>query len=91
MVTISIQGIKEILNNPDTIFMKKGKNGNVVHLSDGAVRENNLLCGVTYSRNGNRQSYLFPFYKLEQIDTASMCKNCFAIVHTKVQSVKVGN
>ena len=90
MTTITIQGVRNILNNCDTIFMKQGKGGKSVHLSDGACRTNNLLCGVTYSRNGNRQSYLFPL-SITQADTLTMCKNCLAILHAKVQPVKAGN
>jgi len=86
MTQITIQGIKDILNDQDTIFMKQGKGGKKVHLSVGACRENNLLCGVTYSRNGNRSSYLFKLH-FNQVETDLMCKDCLAIVHEKVQPV----
>jgi len=74
---VTVEQIQEITNNADTIFMKQGKGGKTVHVSAGACRQNNLLCGVTYSRNGRRQSYLFPL-NLTTVNVDSMCKNCLA-------------
>jgi hypothetical protein len=84
MATITLNEIIAALPDNDdsqkTIFMKQGKGGKVVHLSAGSCRENNLLCGVTYSRNGNRSSYLFSLTGYKEIEIASMCKNCMAQV-----------
>ena len=80
---ITLDQIQAALNAPETIFMKQGKGGKVVHISAGACRDNNLLCGVTYSRNGRRASYLFALTGYKQMETESMCKNCVAILESK--------
>lgn len=88
---VTIQTIKEVLSDSDTIFMKQGKGGKTVHVSDGKSRSNSLLCGVTYSRNGRRQSYLFPL-NISQVDSESMCKNCLANLNFRLASLlKAGN
>lgn len=74
---VTVEQVQEITNDSNTIFMKQGKGGKTVHVSAGACRQNNLLCGVTYSRNGRRQSYLFPL-NLTEVNVDSMCKNCLA-------------
>lgn len=88
MTTISITSIQMILNNTDTIFMKRG-GGKAVHLSDGACRDNNLLCGATYSRNGARASYLHSLARLTEVETILMCKNCLAAVQNAVEPIGV--
>jgi hypothetical protein len=85
MSTITITGVQAILNNQDTIFMKQGR-GTKIHLSAGSCRDNNLLCGVTYARNGSRASYLMA-YTVDQVDTKDMCKNCLVIVHHAVTPI----
>ena len=62
-----------------TIFMKQGR-GKVVHISDGAVRQNGLLCGVTYARNGSRSSYLVALTGYKEMPASTMCKHCIASV-----------
>ncbi|CAB4161721.1 hypothetical protein UFOVP1201_4 [uncultured Caudovirales phage] len=81
---ITIDGIREIVGDVDTIFMKQGKSGKAVHISSGKSRSNVLLCGATRSRNGSRQSYLFPLF-ITKIETDLMCKDCVAILHERIQ------
>ena len=85
MSTITITGIQAILNNQDTIFMKQGR-GTKIHISAGSCRDNNLLCGVTYARNGSRASYLMAL-SLEQVNTKDICKNCLLIVQHAVTPI----
>jgi len=80
---ITLDEIRATLNQPETIFMKQGKGGKAIHISDGACRENNLLCGVTYSRNGSRASYLFSLTGYKEMEKETMCKNCVAILEGK--------
>jgi hypothetical protein len=89
MLKVTLVGIRLILNDQDTIFMKRGS-GKVVHLSAGDCRQNNLLCGVTYSRNGNRSSYLRALTGYTEINTTDMCKNCLKIVQNVETPVKAG-
>lgn len=85
MTTITLASIKAILGNETVSFMKKGRGGKVAHISEG--RDNNLLCGVTYSRSGSRSdSKQFPLYILET-KTDVMCKNCLKIVQDAVKPV----
>lgn len=81
--TITLAEIIEALSNrheaDKTIFMKQGR-GKVVHISDGACRVNNLLCGATYSFNGSRASYLVALTGYKEIEILSMCKHCMASV-----------
>ena len=87
MTTITLASIRAILNNETIRFMKKGKGGKVAHLTDGVSKDNNLLCGITYSRSGNRSdSKLFPLY-INESATDVMCKNCLKIVQDSVQPV----
>jgi hypothetical protein len=84
MATITLTEIIAALPANDdsqkTIFMKQGKGGKVVHLSAGACRANNLLCGVTYSRGTGRGSYLFALTGYNEMPVSAMCKNCIAQV-----------
>jgi len=87
MTIITLVSIKVILGNETIRFMKKGRGGKVAHLTDGISKDNNLLCGITYSRSGNRSdSKLIPLYILES-QTDVMCKNCLKIVQDAVQPV----
>lgn len=83
MSIMKLEEARIALGEPETIFMKQGKSGKAIHLSVGACRENNLLCGVTYARNGRRASYLFALTGYEQMETELMCKNCVAVVESK--------
>lgn len=90
MLKITLASIRLILNNNDTIFMKRGR-GKVVHLSVGDCRQNNLLCGVTYSRNGGRRdSYLYALTGYAEMATTDMCKNCLKVVQDAVVPMKAG-
>jgi hypothetical protein len=89
MLKITLVGIRLILNDEDTIFMKRGT-GKVVHLSAGACRSNNLLCGVTYSRNGGRASHLRALTGYTEMNTTDMCKNCLKVVQDSVAPIKAG-
>lgn len=89
MLKITLNSIRLILNNDDTIFMKRGS-GKVVHLSVGDCRQNNLLCGVTYSRNGGRSSYLHALTGYTEMETTDMCKNCLKVVQDAVVPVEAG-
>ena len=89
MSKITLVGIRIILNDEDTIFMKQG-HGKSVHLSAGATLANNLLCGVTYSRSGRRSSYIRPLTGYTEMDTELMCKKCVKVVQDAVQPVSVG-
>jgi len=89
MLKVTLVGVRLILNDQDTIFMKRGS-GKVVHLSVGDCRQNNLLCGVTYSRNGSRSSYLRALTGYAEINTTDMCKNCLKIVQNAETPVKAG-
>jgi hypothetical protein len=89
MSKITLIGIRSILNNEDTIFMKKG-HGKAVHVSVGAVLNNNLLCGVTYSRSGNRSSAIRPMTGYIEMDTEWMCKNCVKAIQDAIEPVSVG-
>jgi hypothetical protein len=85
MSTLQLDEVIAILPFQDasqTIFMKQGKGGKVVHLSHGSVRVNNLLCGVTYSRNGSRSSYLFSLTGYTEMQISSMCKKCLEQIET---------
>ena len=88
MNTFTLVGIQAILNDSDTIFMRQGR-GSVVHLSAGSCRQNNLLCGVTYSRSGNRASHLMALTGYTEMPVESMCKNCIKIVQDAVQPMAV--
>ena len=81
-MNITLEGIREILADRDTVFMRQGR-GAAIHLSVGSCRANNLLCGVTYSRSGSRSSYIRPL-SLSQADTSEICKKCFKIVQDKI-------
>jgi hypothetical protein len=83
---ISLSSVQAILNDTDTIFMKRGT-GKAVHISAGACRINNLLCGVTYSRNGGRASYIRALSGLKEVEVSLMCKNCLANVQNAVQPI----
>jgi hypothetical protein len=85
MNTITIASVKAILNNDETVFMKRGT-GKKVHLSAGATRVNNLLCGVTYSRSGSRASYLRTYTAIE-VPVQDLCKNCLEVVHLAVTPI----
>jgi hypothetical protein len=89
MAKITLIGIRSILNNEDTIFMKQGR-GKSVHLSAGACVANNLLCGVTYSRGGNRSSYIYALTGYAEMDTELMCKKCVKAVQDAVEPISVG-
>ena len=88
MNIITLVGIQAILNDFDTIFMRQGR-GTVTHLSVGSCRQNNLLCGVTYSRNGNRASHLIALTGYTEMPVKSMCKNCLKIVQDSVKPMAV--
>jgi hypothetical protein len=81
--TITLAEIVEALSSKSdadkTIFMKQGR-GKVVHISDGACRQNGLLCGITYSRNGSRASYLLGLTGYTEMPVSQMCKHCVASV-----------
>ena len=81
-MNITLEGIREILADQDTVFMRQGR-GAAIHLSVGSCRANNLLCGVTYSRSGSRSSYIRPL-SLSQADTSEICKKCLRIVQDKI-------
>lgn len=89
MLKVTLAGIRLILNDENTIFMKRGS-GKVVHLSAGDCRQNNLLCGVTYSRNGSRSSYLHALTGYAEMNVSDMCKNCLKIIQDAVVPVKAG-
>ena len=89
---ITVAEIIEALSNrheaEKTIFMKQGR-GKVVHISDGACRVNNLLCGATYSFNGSRASHLVALTGYKEMSTSDMCKKCVASVEWH-KSAKAG-
>jgi hypothetical protein len=85
MNTITIASIKAILNDENTVFMKRGK-GEKIHLSAGACRVNNLLCGVTYSRAGSRGSHIYALTIIE-VPVQNVCKNCLEVVHLAVTPI----
>ena len=89
MSKITLVGIRIILNDENTVFMKQG-HGKSVHLSVGSVMSNNLLCGVTYSRSGSRSSFIRPLTGYTEMDTELMCKKCVKAVQDAVEPVKVG-
>jgi hypothetical protein len=82
---ITIQGIREILEEGETVFMRQGR-GAMIHLSVGNCRANNLLCGVTYSRSGSRSSYIRPL-SLSKASVNEICKKCLKIVQEKVTPI----
>lgn len=84
-MNITLEGIRGILGDPATVFMRQGR-GAAIHLSIGNCRANNLLCGVTYSRSGSRSSYIRPL-SLSQADTSEICKKCLKIVQEKVTPI----
>jgi hypothetical protein len=90
--TITLAEIIEALSNKSeadqTIFMKQGR-GKVVHISDGACRQNNLLCGITYSRGSGRSSYLVALTGYKEMSTSAVCKHCIASVEWH-KNAKVG-
>lgn len=84
-MNITLEGIRGILGDRDTVFMRQGR-GAAIHLSVGSCRANNLLCGVTYARNGSRSSYIRPL-SLSQADTNEICKKCLKIVQEKITPI----
>jgi len=90
--SITLAEIIEALSNKHeaekTAFMKQGR-GKVVHISDGPCRQNNLLCGATYSFNGSRASYLVALTGYKEMQTSDMCKKCMASVEWH-KSAKAG-
>jgi hypothetical protein len=85
MATISIQEVRAMLKEetPITSFMRQGR-GSVIHLSEGDSKENNLLHGVTYSRNGSRASYIFRV-SVDSVDSDNMCKKCLQALSTRAE------
>jgi hypothetical protein len=78
---ITLEEIRAILGDEATVFMKQG-NGKLIHLSAGDCRSNNLLHGVTYSRNGSRGSYIYAL-TLPSMPVELMCKKCLVVVTEK--------
>jgi ribosomal protein S27E len=79
---ITIEEIRTILADETTVFMKQGKSGKFIHISAGDCRNNNLLHGVTYARNGSRASYIYSV-SYTSLTTDVICKKCLAVVTEK--------
>ena len=86
MTHLTLEGIRQILGDQNIKFMRKGRSGKAIHLSDGFSTNANLLCGVTYSRRSLKESAIFPVH-IAEIEAALMCKNCLSIVHNKVTPI----
>ena len=81
---LTIQAVRESLNDSETIFMAQGKGSKVVHISAGDCKSNNLLHGATYARGGSRRpSIIFPIRK-DVVDTDSLCKKCAAALDYRI-------
>lgn len=85
MQTLTLIAVQEILRDKETVFMKQGR-GVKIHISAGACRANNLLCGATYSRSGSRASYLRT-YAVDAVPVSDLCKNCIDVVHLAVTPI----
>jgi hypothetical protein len=83
--------VREMLKDNDIVFMRQGF-GARVHLSDGDCRNNNLLHGITYSRNGSRNSYIYPI-SFDSVPEGTMCRKCLIAFRERAEwiaSKKVG-
>jgi hypothetical protein len=85
MQTITLIAVQEILGDKDTVFMKQG-HGAKLHISAGACRANNLLCGVTYSRGGSRASFIRP-WTVDKVEVQDLCKKCLDALHLAVTPI----
>ena len=84
MTTITLAGIREILKDDATVFVRQGRGGKAVHLSLGAdIKHYGIKCGDFNRATERRASRLYPLHYTE-IDNADMCKKCLKILQLAV-------